>query len=169
MKIIGNTITVQQISLLIKGGIMKGALDMANHILKGIPEPTEQDHATNKSYVDNLAKKVQTESEKNSKEHAEQYVKEYADALTFHKSFTIPTSGWSASAPYTQNVAVEGVEENDDPHVYPVFSDDLKTAQEQEEAAAMISMGKTFKGGITFICFEDKPAVDIPARIEVNR
>jgi 6,7-dimethyl-8-ribityllumazine synthase len=52
MKIRGNTITVQQISLKLKGGIMKGTLDMAKNILKGIPTPTEDDHATNKEYVD---------------------------------------------------------------------------------------------------------------------
>lgn len=90
-------------------------------------------------------------------------------ALTVHKTLTIPASGWSSTAPYTQTVSVEGVNAEDVPHVSPVYSDDLTSALAQKEAWGMVSRAKTVANAITFYCFEDKPSADIPVQIEVNR
>jgi hypothetical protein len=162
MKIRGNTITVQQISLAIKGGIMKGALDMANNILKGIPAPTEDDHATNKKYVDYWAGKAQTDSETNSKK--------YADSLTFTKNVTLAAANWvGETAPYTQSIDVEGISAEDNPHYGPVYSGDQEARIAQKVAFAMVDDLDTKNGIVTFTCFEDKPEVDIPVLLEVNR
>lgn len=90
-------------------------------------------------------------------------------ALTFRGDLTLSASKWSSSAPYSQSVSVVGITEDTDPHIYPVYSDTLATAKAQKEAFAMVSRGKTSDGAIQFICFEDKPTVDIPVRYEVNR
>lgn len=90
-------------------------------------------------------------------------------ALTVHNTTTLYAGNWSASAPYTQTVIVEGIAAEDTPHVSPVYSDDLATALVQKEAWEMVSRAKTAKGTITFYCFEDKPTTDIPVQIEVNR
>ena len=39
----------------------------------------------------------------------------------------------------------------------------------QEESWGYVSRGVTADGSITFTCYEDKPQVDIPLQIEVNR
>lgn len=90
-------------------------------------------------------------------------------ALTVHKTISLPASGWSGSAPYTQTVAVEGISAEDAPHVSPVYSDALATALAQKEAWEMVSRAKTGVNAITFYCFEDKPTTNIPVQIEVNR
>lgn len=92
----------------------------------------------------------------------------YAQA-PIHRTLTISASGWSSGVPYTQTISVSGILATDSPHISPVYSDDLETALAQKEAWAMVSRGKTAANSITFLCFEDKPEVDIPVQIEVNR
>ena len=158
MKIRGNTITVQQISLKLKGGIMKGTLDMDKNILKGIPTPTEKDHATNKEYVDYVAGKSLTDG------------KNYADSLTFHPKITLTAAGWSGDkAPYTQTVEVEGITKDDEPHYGPVYDVDYDTRQKQKAAFNEVSDLETADGSVTFTCDYDKPLVDLIIQLEVNR
>lgn len=158
MKIRGNTITVQQISLKLKGGIMNGTLDMAKNILKGIPTPTENDHATNKKYVDYVSGKTLTDG------------KAYADSLTFHPKVTLTTAGWSGDkAPYTQTVEVEGITKEDEPHYGPVYDADYDTRQKQKEAFNEVSDLETADGSVKFTCDDDKPLVDLQIQMEVNR
>ena len=102
-------------------------------------------------------------------ENAEKNAKEYADNLHKLLTVTVPASGWSASAPYTQTVSVEGIRAEDAPHVSPVYSDTLETALVQKEAWEMVSRAKSTDNAITFYCFEDKPTTNIPVQIEVNR
>lgn len=92
----------------------------------------------------------------------------YAKA-PIHKTLTISASGWSSGVPYTQTISVSGILATDNPHISPMYSDNLETALAQKEAWAMVSRGKTAVNAITFFCFEDKPEVDIPVQIEVNR
>lgn len=162
MKIRGNTITVQQISLKLKGGIMKGTLDMAKNILKGIPTPTENDHATNKEYVDYWANKTLTDGTKTAKD--------YADSLTFHRKITLTAAGWSGDkVPYTQTVDVEGISKDDEPHYGPVYDANYDTRQKQKDAFNEVSDLETADGSVTFTCDEDKPLVDLQIQLEVNR
>lgn len=158
MKIRGNTITVQQISLKLKGGIMKGTLDMAKNILKGIPTPTEKDHATNKEYVDYVSGKSLTDG------------KDYADSLTFHRKITLTAAGWTGDkAPYTQTVDVEGITKNDEPHYGPVYDANMDIRQAQKDAFNEVTDLDTADGKVTFSCDEDKPLVDLQIQLEVNR
>lgn len=90
-------------------------------------------------------------------------------ALTVHENLTIPASGWSSAAPYTQTVSVAGISADDTPHVSPVYSETLATALAQKEAWGMVSRAKTAANAITFYCFEDRPTTNIPVQIEVNR
>lgn len=162
MKIGGNTITVQQISLKLKGGTMKGALNMAKHILQGIPTPTENDHATNKEYVDYWVNKTNKD--------VTDAVKEYADSLTFHKKITLTAAGWVGDkAPYTQTVEVEGIKKDDEPHYGPVYDADYDTRQKQKEAFNEVNDLETADGSVTFTCDDDKPIVNLVIQMEVNR
>jgi hypothetical protein len=73
------------------------------------------------------------------------------------------------TAPYTQEVTVEGILKDDRPHVMPVYSEDAEAALLEKEAWLMVSDAKTADGTITFICFEEKPETEITVQIEVNR
>lgn len=115
-------------------------------------------------------------AEKNAKEHAdtvagdaEKNAKDYADGL--HKPFTVevPASGWSASAPFTQTIAVEGVLETDRPHWGVVYSDDTESALAEKEAFAVVDKLNTADGSVTFTCLEEKPEADLTIQMEVNR
>lgn len=86
-----------------------------------------------------------------------------------HKTATILANGWTSTLPYTQIVPIEGIEENDRPHISPVYSDDLETALLQKESWGMVSRAKADNNTITFMCFEDSPTVDINIQIEVYR
>lgn len=95
--------------------------------------------------------------------------KAYVDGKHVTATATLTVSGWSSSAPYTQTVTVAEVEASDHPHVSPVYSDTLTTAQAQEEAWNCVSKGVAKSGAITFYCFADKPETAIPIQVEVNR
>lgn len=95
--------------------------------------------------------------------------REYMDSKHFTASATIGTNWKGDSAPYTQIVAVPGVQAKDRPHIFPVYADDLETALIQRTAWAMVSDADAEVDAITFVCFEDLPAVSIPIQIEVNR
>ena len=75
---------------------------------------------------------------------------------------------WSETAPYTQQVTIEGILATDLPHVTPAYTAD-ETCLLEKEAWAMISAAYAENSAITFYCFEDKPVTAIPIQIEVNR
>lgn len=99
--------------------------------------------------------------------------KKYVDDVVANTHMTaqvmLPASGWSSTAPFTQTVAVEGILATDQPHISPVYSTTLATAISQKENWAMVCKAVTANGSITFTCFEDKPTVNIPVQLEVNR
>lgn len=90
-------------------------------------------------------------------------------ALNVKFTKTLTLSGWSGSAPYSLTLSVEGISADDAPHISPVYSDDLATAISQKESWERVSKAITAANSITFQCFEEKPGVDIPIQIEVNR
>lgn len=82
----------------------------------------------------------------------------------------IAASGWSiGDAPYKNTVSISGIKTKDSPHATPVYSDDNTTAIMQEEAWNMISIGNAMSEAIEFVCFEDRPTIDIPIQIECFR
>lgn len=91
-----------------------------------------------------------------------------AETATY--TITLTAAGWQgAAAPYTQTVAVAGILVTDTPHYTAVYSgtNDQKIAQ--QEAWSMVSEDSTANGSITFVCFEDKPEVDLALQLEVIR
>lgn len=126
-------------ALPITGGTMQGTINMNGQSLGGLNDPTEPDQAARKSYVD--AKYV------------------YA---------TLTASGWSASAPYTQTVAVEGVTAKKPPHITPVYPGTGAEDKALMEAAGAVSYAKPGAGTVTFTCLEEKPAIDIQIQCEVR-
>lgn len=82
---------------------------------------------------------------------------------------TLTAAGWSASAPYTQTVAVVGVTPGSPPHVTPVFSGVADADIVLREACAAVSYAKPGSGTVTFVCLENKPETNIPVQVEVKR
>lgn len=75
------------------------------------------------------------------------------------------TTSWSGTAPYTQEVEIEGVFENGLYITKPVYSETLLTAVSQKTAWKMISDAVPLDGKIVFKCFEEKPTTAIPILI----
>lgn len=106
-------------------------------------DPTENAHAANKGYVDEKRKKFTT---------------------------TLTANEWEGdAAPYTQRIGIEGILSTDRPHYSAVYATDQETRVAQKEAFAMVDDLDTENGAVVFTCFEDKPSVDIPIQMEVNR
>lgn len=84
-------------------------------------------------------------------------------------SLTITDTWTGASAPYTQDVTVTGMTADDEPHIMPVYSTTLSTAQAQEIAYGMISKAVSGTNKITFTCNFSKPTTAIPIEVEVIR
>ena len=83
---------------------------------------------------------------------------------------SVPVSGWSTSAPYTQSVAVPGLTANDTPII------DLDMSEATEETAtdlgdAFVKIGRavTGNGTLTLYCYTEAPTVDISLRIKATR
>ena len=123
----------------ITGGTMQGPINMNGQSLGGLNDPTEPDQAARKSYVD--AKYV------------------YA---------TLTASGWSASAPYTQTVTVEGVTAKKPPHITPAYPGTEVEDKALMDAAGAVSYAKPGEGSVTFTCLKQKPAIDISIQVEVR-
>lgn len=90
------------------------------------------------------------------------YLKGETDRMKEMVTVLLPASGWSASAPYSQRVAVTGVRETDNPVVTPCTPKEL-TAEEVKigrKMAGMITDGVTEDGYVTFYCGEKKPVAD---------
>lgn len=108
-----------------------------------VPDPTENTHAANKGYVDEKRKVFAT---------------------------TLTVNDWDGDdAPYTQRIGIEGILSTDRPHYGAVYDEDHETRLAQKEAFAMVDDLDTEDGAVIFTCFEDKPEVNIPIQMEVNR
>ena len=88
----------------------------------------------------------------------------------FKATATIPTTGWSASAPYTVNVVVAGMLETDDGFaVSPVYANTVTTRKAQAEEFGKISMIKSGTDKIIVTCDDEVPTTEIPILITVVR
>lgn len=74
---------------------------------------------------------------------------------------TIPASGWSASAPYTQTLLVPGLTAEIAPELWFVPPDTAEAREAQRDAAACISLIETGADSLTVTCDEDLPEVDV--------
>ena len=80
---------------------------------------------------------------------------------------TLLSTGWSASAPYSQTVAVTGITADDEPFYDVVLGETIETRTAQNEAFSMITDLNTATDSITVTCDTDKPTIDIPLRLKV--
>lgn len=78
------------------------------------------------------------------------------------KTITLPAAGWSATAPYTQIVSVEGVTAEDIPVIGILIADGTTAANVklQNKAWGCVDRAVTGDGTITFYCYNKKPAAD---------
>lgn len=91
-------------------------------------------------------------------------------STTFRANVTIPTTGWTTTAPYTVDVVVTGMLETDDGFsVSPVYADTVTTRKAQAEALGKISMIKSGTDKITVTCDDEVPTTEIPILIVVVR
>lgn len=91
-----------------------------------------------------------------------------AKAETASYKTTLPASGWSGSAPFTQSVAVAGILSSDEPFV-DVFLEGVSDGTAILEAWMCVGRVSTANGSITAYCYEEKPATDIPIILKVVR
>lgn len=135
-------------ALPIVGGKMKGSVDMDGFSIQNLPDPTKNDEAANKKFV-------------------EETIKNKAESFTFPGVFS--AVGWSSEAPYTQVVRVEGLLEDDEPVVdidLSGISDPLPVI----EAWGMVHRcSVSADDTVTVYCYQAYPLVDIPVVFKVVR
>ena len=81
---------------------------------------------------------------------------------------SLPASGWSASAPYTQSAAAAGIKADDTPIVAPYFPEGTTAEEEKaiQKAAACITYIDTGNGSVTVTCVGKKPEADFTIAIK---
>ena len=87
------------------------------------------------------------------------------------RAATLTASDWSAAAPYTQTVAVQGLESGDTP-ILDADSSSVTTAAGYAallEAWQLISRGEAGDGALTVTCYEACPDRDIPVKMLILR
>lgn len=128
------------------GGTMTGAINMGSQKITNLASPEADTDAASRGFVAS-----------------------YVGGKHLSAQVTLTAAGWSAAAPYTQTVAVSGILATDRPHYGAVYSGDTATALAQKEGFAVVDDLDTAAGSVTFICFEEKPEVDLTIQLEVNR
>lgn len=92
--------------------------------------------------------------------------KEYVK--TTAATYTLPASGWVGdSAPYTQTIQVDGLTDERRASGHPEYGDVKDANLAMREACACVSYAKRDGSSMTFVCLEEKPAVDISVTVEV--
>lgn len=91
-------------------------------------------------------------------------------ATTENFTATIPTTGWSSSAPYTNTITVSGMLASDSNFpVSPTYSTTATTRKLQAEAWGKVTMIAAGANSITVTCDEEIPTTAIPIQITVVR
>jgi len=87
-------------------------------------------------------------------------------AKLYRYTTTIPTSGWSTSAPYILDISIEGITVDDYPDISVIQSETKETAEAQLEAWNCIGKVETGENKITCTCYESVPTTEIPILIK---
>lgn len=76
------------------------------------------------------------------------------------RTASVPSSGWSSSAPYTQTIEVEGITADDEPTIslYLAGSSSSENVKSMNKAYGMLDRAVTGDGTITLYCYNKKPA-----------
>ena len=86
-------------------------------------------------------------------------------AKAYRYTATIPATGWSESAPYTQTISVSGVTAAMTPTVDIVQGTDAGAAALMLDAWACVSRIDTGANKITVTCYDKAPEVNIPIQL----
>ena len=82
---------------------------------------------------------------------------------------TIDIDNWvGEEAPYTKTIEVQGIESTDIVNMYPVWSSDLETRQQEKEEYNKISLVNSMVNSIQITCDEETPQIELSVRIEVT-
>lgn len=125
------------------GGEMTGSLDMGANPITNLADPIQDGDGVSKGYL-----------------------VRYADSRIFHGTVQLTAAGWSAAAPYTQTVALEGILATDQPHYGVVYSGNWEA---EKEAFSCVDDLDTAENALTFTCYEEKPEINLTIQLEVNR
>ena len=173
MRIRGNTITIHQKSLSVNGGTVNGPVDfngtvnMNGNVLTGIEMPTENGHAVNKRYADDIREDAWKEFEETSKKIDQTAENATNYATTKVRNKTLLASGWSDAAPYLQTVNVEDLTDDRRAMAYPDGPEDAAQEEAFMEQAGKVTSCRRSGSVMTFRCREEKPEIDIPVIVEV--
>lgn len=76
---------------------------------------------------------------------------------------TLPASGWSATTPYVQTVAVPGLTAADNPMLVRIIPEGATPEQVKayNKAFGMVDDGDTADGQATLKCYNKKPTIDM--------
>lgn len=95
---------------------------------------------------------------------------EQNSSTSFKATATIPTTGWTTTAPYSVTISVPGMRATDENFpVSPILADTLTTRKAQLEAWSKITMIKAETDTIVVTCDEELPTTEIPIQITVVR
>ena len=112
--------------------------------------------ATELNYVDGVTSAIQTQLNNKA-----------AKPITY--TTTIPTSGWSSSAPYYVDITVTGITATDTPMIAPTYSGTLSTDQTRKENWNKIDRIVTSANKIRVYAFEEKPTATVPIQLTITR
>lgn len=130
--------------------------------------PTEVGTPINKVLFDSIGQDINSHKNNKSNPHGTTAAQTGA-AVTKTFQSTIPTSGWSSSAPYTMTISVSGITSSDNPIIDVVLPDNSANSTLVLISWSYVSRIVTINDGITVYCFDKKPTVQIPIQIKVVR
>lgn len=85
---------------------------------------------------------------------------------------TLFAAAWTESAgQYNQSILISDVkgDENESVRCWPVYSGVKETDEMILQECGAVTYAKTGIGTVIFTCMDDRPAVDIPIKVEVSR
>ena len=90
-------------------------------------------------------------------------------ATTYKYQTTIPKEGWTETAPYYVDIAIEGMLNADLPHITPVYTGTVDINKAIQEAYNKLDSAKAEDGYLRVTAFDEVPTTAIPIQIEVVR
>lgn len=125
--------------------------DVTQYIQEGDSFTASDINATNKT-VNNLDKQLKTYMDKTDTE---------IEDIRTVKKVTVPLSGWSSEAPYTQMIAVDGISNKDFPIVslYIPNGDNVADNTLMKRSFGYVDNIVTNVGKISLYCYEKKPTI----------
>ena len=129
------------------GTLNLSAIGQNNGIVKGLANPTQDDYAANKSYVDTKATK-------------------------YSYTHTIPASAWQkqTDGSYKCTRTISGIAETDTPYINLEYQTTTVADQTNEKTEySKIGRAVTATNSITFTCFSSAPTIALTLNIQGTR